>query len=109
VTASAAVIAIRPLLWYGIRIRRRDDGSLALTPSELVTPDVLELARAVKPEIEALLAELPAPGRCPICGDPTGWPDSTTAHCTQCALIRAIQWREANPESPDISTKASAA
>src|SRR4051812_29048058 len=96
---------LRVLWGESVRVTRRDDGTLALVPIERVTPDVLQFARDAKPEIIELLATLPAPGRCPICGDQNGWLDlngSTTAHCVTCAQIAADRYLE----ECDISRKA---
>lgn len=98
-------VAVIRLLWCeGLRIRRRDDGSLALVPSELVAPDLLQLARDAKAEIEAAITALPAGGRCPICGEPNGWDEKTQLHCTACAEIAAARRRNTD----DISQESAA-
>lgn len=73
-------------------MKRKDDGSLVLVPAELVTSDVLALAKDAKAEILELVSILPRAGHCPICGDPNSWLDlngSITAHCVDCAQIAA--------------------
>jgi len=84
---SAGQDILRVLLSEGVRVQRRADGSLALIPPERVTSAIIQLAKDAKPEIAAALDHLPAPGRCPICGDPTGWPEKTQLHCVTCGLI----------------------
>lgn len=81
--------ALRTLWSYGVRVTKRADGSLALTPPENVTPELRQLAIDAKPDIAAVVAELPAHGRCPVCGTNTGHPDIEQLHCTDCALIAA--------------------
>ncbi len=80
---------LRAIWSSGVTVTTRPDGSLALVPSQRVTPDVLQLASTAKPEIAAVITELPAPGCCPICGDSTGWPNTAQLHCVACALLAA--------------------
>lgn len=80
---------LRALWSAGLRVVKRPDGSLSLAPSDRVTPDLVRLARDAKAEIEAVVADLPAVGRRPICGDSGGYPDKAQAHCTTCAPIAA--------------------
>lgn len=94
--------ALRTLWAEGVRVNRRDDGSLALAPAARVTPDLLTLANTAKPEIARLVAALPAPGRCPICGARTGWRHQTQIHCVACARLAAHRLLA---ESKDISPK----
>ena len=79
------------VLWsYGLRVIVRPDGSLALTPPELVTADLVQLAKDAKPEIEPVVRQLPAPNACEICGSSDGWRDGKTeTHCGDCALLAA--------------------
>lgn len=81
------MIVLRVLWSEGVRVAKRPDGSLGLIPSELVTPDILQLAKDAKPEIAAAMAALPSGGSCPICGSSTGHADLDQLHCVDCALI----------------------
>ena len=91
-------------------IRDRTDGTLALVPTERVTADIVQLARDAKPAIVELMAALPAPGHCPICGASNGWgaiDGTTTAQCVSCALIAVNRFLEAeryiSPEPSPIT------
>ena len=85
---SAGRDVLRVLLGEGITVTKRADGSLGLVPSERVTPELLDLARAAKPQITAIVAGLPAPNACEVCGEPTGWHDGKTqAKCVGCATV----------------------
>lgn len=76
---------LRVLWGEGVRVTYVDSVP-RLTPPELITPEILGLATFAKPEIIAVVRDLPAPGRCPICGDPHNDPGAQ-AHCTDCSLI----------------------
>ena len=78
------------VLWSeGLRVVTRPDGSLSLSPSSLVTPDLVRLARDAKPEIEAVVRFLPSPNCCAICGTPVDADGKAETHCTDCALLAA--------------------
>lgn len=76
---------LRLLFAEGVRVVMREDGPrLIAEPGCEITPDVIELARQAKPEILPIVAELPAPGRCRICGWQGIW-KSAEALCSVCA------------------------
>lgn len=85
--------ALRTLWSYGVRVTKRLDGSLALTPQENVTPELRRLAIDAKTDILVIVFDLPAPGRCPICGDETGHDDKHQLNCTDCALLTVDRYR----------------
>lgn len=89
---SVARALLRDLWRVGVPVHLMPD-RLRLDPPG-VAPEPLRLAlREVASEVTALLAELPAPGRCRICGavtnGPTDWPDAGNINCVACAVIVA--------------------
>jgi len=101
---SAGADLLREFWRRGVRIEVVNDRFRLSPPG--VAPETLRiLLREYRSEIQALLGQLPAPGQCPICGDPTGWgpvDGSTTGHCVDCATIaadRVLQrWRDLSEE-----------
>ena len=81
---------LRDLWRSGVRVHLVPD-RLRLDPP-WVTPDPLRLALLeYRAEVKAILAALPAPDRCQVCGDTTRGPvgNGGHLHCTVCALIVA--------------------
>jgi len=81
---------LRDLWRSGVRVHLMPD-RLRLDPPG-VTPEPLRLALIeYRAEVKAVLAELPAPDRCQVCGDATRGPVGNAGHlnCTVCALIVA--------------------
>jgi len=78
-------------LWRsGVRVHLMPD-RLRLHPPG-VGPEPLRLALLeYRAEVKAVLAALPAPDRCQVCGDATRGPAGNAGriHCTVCALIVA--------------------
>jgi hypothetical protein len=100
----AGVDVLRCLWAFGeVRVTTRADGALSLVPSANVTPELVQLAKDARAEIAAVVRELPAPGRCSICGAPTGWPEKTGLHCGDCM---GIGLERVLAERGDISRKA---
>lgn len=87
---------LRDLWRHGVRVQLMPD-RLRLDPPN-VTPESLRLALLeYRAEVKAVLATLPAPDRCQVCGDETRGPAGNTGHihCVDCALIVADRrgWR----------------
>ena len=89
---SGAHALLRDLCRVGVRVHALP-GRLRLDPPG-VAPEPLRLAlQKVAPEVKVILEQLPAPGRCQICGDvtnsPTNWPDTGHINCVECAVVGA--------------------
>ncbi len=89
---STAHALLRDLWRVGIRVHLMLD-RLRLDPPG-VAPEPLRLAlRQVATEVKAVLEQLPAAGRCQICGDvttgPTNWRDTGHINCVECAVVGA--------------------
>ena len=89
---STAHGLLRDLRRVGVRVHLMPD-RLRLDPPG-AAPDPLRLAlRQVACEVKVILEQLPAPGRCQICGDvtngPTNWPDTGLINCVECAVVVA--------------------
>jgi hypothetical protein len=86
---SVARETIRQLWRLGVRVQT-DGERFRLTPPGVVPEDIRAQLRSNRGEIAALLTQLPAPDRCQICGESTGWDDGKLlANCTACALVAA--------------------
>jgi hypothetical protein len=100
---SAARDLLRRLWALGVRVHPAGD-RFRLTPAGATPAELRELLKTHRADVAALLAQLPAPGRCQICGDPTGWNDGRLlANCTNCALAafeRAFSGVDLDPQSP---------
>jgi len=73
---------------HGIRVEVLPD-RFRLNPSG-IAPEPLRLAlRDYGDEVAALLALLPSPNRCKVCGEPSRSPVGPDNHCVACALIVA--------------------
>jgi hypothetical protein len=77
---------VRELWKYGVRVESVGD-RFKLTPAGVAPDELRDRLRAHRHEVTTLRSQLPTGGRCPICGDPNGWPEKTGLHCTACALI----------------------
>ena len=89
VTDRAAAEVVRGFWRAGIRLRA-DGGRICLTPGDSVTAEMSARLAAHHADVLLLLETLPAPDRCRICGDATGWAEGRMhAHCTACALVAA--------------------
>ena len=81
---------LRDLWRHGVRVHLMPD-RLRLDPPG-VTPDPLRLALLeYRAEVKAILATLPAPDHCQVCGEVTRGPAGNAGHinCVACALIVA--------------------
>lgn len=76
---------MRLLFAEGVQVKFEDGQPyLVAEPGCEITTDVIALAKAAKPEILAIVAELPAQGRCRVCGWQGIW-QGTEALCSVCA------------------------
>lgn len=87
---------LRDLWRHGVRVELLAD-RFRLVPSG-VAPDALRvMVREYADDIADLLALLPSPDRCEVCGDATRGPQGNTGliHCVECALVVAERrgWR----------------
>lgn len=98
---------LRQLWGAGVRVALADD-RFRLTPGGVAPEELRDLLKEYRAEVTAVLEQLPAAGRCPICGDPNGWADvdgSMTAHCVTCVQVAIDQFLATS----DISSKGAAA
>src|SRR3954470_19330663 len=80
---------LRELWAAGVRVELCGE-RFRLTPLGLAGDDLRDRLRAHRADVAAIVRQLPAPDRCQICGDPTGWNDGKLfANCTRCALVAA--------------------
>lgn len=99
---TAGVDLLREFWRLGVVVELAAD-RFRLRPAGVAPDKLRETLREYRPEVSAILEQLPAPGRCPLCGTETGHPDKQQLRCTHCALIAAERRRNG---SPDISTAA---
>ena len=79
---------LRDLWRHGIRVELLPD-RFRLHPFG-IAPEPLRLAlRDYGDEVAALLAVLPSPNRCKVCGEPSRSAVGPDNHCVMCALIVA--------------------
>lgn len=72
----------------GVRVRHGGD-RFRLQPPGVAPEELRKTLGRYTREVSDVLAELPAGGRCPICGASNGWPLILELHCVTCALIYA--------------------
>ena len=85
---------LRDLWRHGVRVHLLPD-RFRLEPSS-VAPEPLRVAlREYADAVAAILAELPAPSRCRVCGEPSRRPIGPENHCVTCAMVVADRrgWR----------------
>ena len=85
---TSVVYLLRDFWRLGVRVQLHED-RFRLVPPGIAPESLRHVLREHRSDVAALVLELPAPGRCPICSDPTGWPEKTQLHCTDCALSAA--------------------
>lgn len=75
---------------HGVRVSLMPD-RFRLEPAGVAVEPLRLALREYADEVAAVLAELPAPDRCQVCGDATRGPAGNAGHlhCTVCALIVA--------------------
>src|SRR5688500_592586 len=89
---TTAKQVIRALSAVGVRIELAGD-RFKLVPAGVASDDQRQRLHEHRTDVKSIIEDLPAPDRCRICGDPTGWHDGKTlANCTHCALASAEQW-----------------
>jgi hypothetical protein len=79
---------LREFWGVGVRVYLGKD-RFRLSPRGVADGKLRYALTAYAPDVAALLEQLPAPGRCPICGDPHDDTDKSQAHCVPCATIAA--------------------
>ena len=94
---------LRDFWRHGVRVHLMPD-RFRLTPTGVAPEPLRRALREYADEVAALLAALPAPNRCRVCGEPSHRPVGPENHCTVCALAVADRrgWRVL----PDITEEA---